>query len=625
MRSQVAVSSYDDLACGCPRYAQNCNVRTSCLRLQQFMYRKRIPPSNQTCVWIGVYYRSYPTSQSARSLCSWSSSGRGDRQRVVAFSVYGPFSNPYHYAKYWSQVEPRVLDVTEKYPGWILRLYHNITKMDREPQQLLCSLYCKYPNFDLCNADQIFPNTNSIQNEDQISDLSKNIPNRKIIRKSSDDSETLNMKLQITSDSKLYFGRDSETSFSPSRKENFTVHKSFKKFQFINKLLKEEDKERTHLHASYGDLLVPSMWRFLPMADPSVAEFLVRDIDSTILVREVDAVRQWLDHRTAILHVMRDHPSHNGAILAGMWGGSRTRGSTRLKDLFEKMIRWPPRQLWDYDQRLLQRVVWPDMKDSVARSQAQTQAKAQVKAQSKIQKKRKHKHKQKLKQKYNHRHKHKQKHRRKHEKKRKHKCRQKRKQKCKQGASKSRSKSTNKNASKSTNKRANKSASKSASRSATTNTSTGTISRKRKSASKSASKCASKSANRSTSRSTSKSASKSVNKSASEHAGTSTGTKISKSTSIRASISTNKSVSRSAIKSAGKARAKLQAKAQVIHDSYYCQNSLFTANHRSLAFPSQRVNRTFVSWGVMRDHEKKSIVPCPKACRPRNHKDWTYC
>lgn len=68
---------------------------------------------------------------------------------------------------------------------------------------------------------------------------------------------------------------------------------------------------------SYAKRLNPTMWRFLPMADPSVSEFLVRDIDSSILAREVAAVNQWLSETTGVLHAMRDHPSHNGAILAG--------------------------------------------------------------------------------------------------------------------------------------------------------------------------------------------------------------------------------------------------------------------------------------------------------------------
>lgn len=70
---------------------------------------------------------------------------------------------------------------------------------------------------------------------------------------------------------------------------------------------------------SYSQALVGKMWRFLPMADPLVSEFLVRDVDSVILSREVAAVNQWLANSTALVHIMRDHPSHNGLILAGIY------------------------------------------------------------------------------------------------------------------------------------------------------------------------------------------------------------------------------------------------------------------------------------------------------------------
>ena len=63
--------------------------------------------------------------------------------------------------------------------------------------------------------------------------------------------------------------------------------------------------------------LVPKMWRYLPMADPLVDYFLIRDIDSFVLPREVAAVQQWIQNSTFLIHAMRDHPSHNGVILAG--------------------------------------------------------------------------------------------------------------------------------------------------------------------------------------------------------------------------------------------------------------------------------------------------------------------
>ena len=61
-------------------------------------------------------------------------------------------------------------------------------------------------------------------------------------------------------------------------------------------------------------------WRFLVMGDPTVNHFLVRDTDSLILPREVDAVQEWIQSPMQF-HVMRDSPTHNTAIVAGLFGG----------------------------------------------------------------------------------------------------------------------------------------------------------------------------------------------------------------------------------------------------------------------------------------------------------------
>lgn len=57
--------------------------------------------------------------------------------------------------------------------------------------------------------------------------------------------------------------------------------------------------------------------------------------------------------------------TNNFHCLEGMWGGSRTRGADKLTSLLAAMVRWPPRDLWDYDQMLLRREVWPEVLDSL--------------------------------------------------------------------------------------------------------------------------------------------------------------------------------------------------------------------------------------------------------------------
>ncbi len=61
-------------------------------------------------------------------------------------------------------------------------------------------------------------------------------------------------------------------------------------------------------------------WRFEVANDSSVGYFLVRDADSVIGVREVNAVNEWLNS-DKFFHVMRDWWTHTDLMLAGMWGG----------------------------------------------------------------------------------------------------------------------------------------------------------------------------------------------------------------------------------------------------------------------------------------------------------------
>ncbi|XP_053654572.1 uncharacterized protein [Cherax quadricarinatus] len=62
------------------------------------------------------------------------------------------------------------------------------------------------------------------------------------------------------------------------------------------------------------------VWRFAVMGDALVEHYMIRDADSPILQREVDAVAQWLASDTCY-HVMRDNIFHRVPMLAGMWGG----------------------------------------------------------------------------------------------------------------------------------------------------------------------------------------------------------------------------------------------------------------------------------------------------------------
>lgn len=102
-------------------------------------------------------------------------------------------------------------------------------------------------------------------------------------------------------------------------------------------------------------------WRFFPASDPDVEVMIVRDCDSRLGHREAMAVREWL-MSDRMFHVMRDHPSHNVAVLGGMFGVKRP--------LLGGMREWIgdapeyARAGMGSDQDFLTRVVWPRVRET---------------------------------------------------------------------------------------------------------------------------------------------------------------------------------------------------------------------------------------------------------------------
>ncbi|GMI57451.1 hypothetical protein ScalyP_jg5120 [Parmales sp. scaly parma] len=112
-----------------------------------------------------------------------------------------------------------------------------------------------------------------------------------------------------------------------------------------------------------------ALWRFLGTVDPNVDRFIIRDADSRLNSRERFAVQKWIESGKS-LHVMRDHPNHDYAVNAGMWGGVR---GVVTKELLEKTmgdLESTGRSEYGDDQRFLRDVVYGlwknDAKDDVS-------------------------------------------------------------------------------------------------------------------------------------------------------------------------------------------------------------------------------------------------------------------
>lgn len=109
--------------------------------------------------------------------------------------------------------------------------------------------------------------------------------------------------------------------------------------------------------------ILPTLWRFLVMDDPSVERFIVRDADSLLSEREAAAVEEWLDSPFHFHH-MRDYFTHTELLLAGMWGG--VNGCfPPVEGMMRAFIHQYQGSERFTDQSFLRQVLWPTIRESL--------------------------------------------------------------------------------------------------------------------------------------------------------------------------------------------------------------------------------------------------------------------
>ena len=89
--------------------------------------------------------------------------------------------------------------------------------------------------------------------------------------------------------------------------------------------------QSAHLKNFTDSGMLAASWRFCAFDEPDLDRFIVRDADSRLSRREVEAVSEWEDSNRS-LHIMRDHPHHGHPILGGMWGLKSDVGIISMKD-----------------------------------------------------------------------------------------------------------------------------------------------------------------------------------------------------------------------------------------------------------------------------------------------------
>ena len=96
--------------------------------------------------------------------CSDESSIRGRHQKIITYTVFGDAQDDASvFRRYFSSIRNISQTASKMYPGWVMRIYHNVVESQSEAQKQLCKVFCRHPSIDLCSinriADQIQPNS----------------------------------------------------------------------------------------------------------------------------------------------------------------------------------------------------------------------------------------------------------------------------------------------------------------------------------------------------------------------------------------------------------------------------------------------------------------------------------
>ena len=91
------------------------------------------------------------------STCSDLASSRGSGQKVVSYSYYSPTSDlgSQFVKRYLGQMWNRSVEVKEKYPGWVMRIYFWTTFQSEVEKSALCRIYCEQAHVDFCDVNDL--------------------------------------------------------------------------------------------------------------------------------------------------------------------------------------------------------------------------------------------------------------------------------------------------------------------------------------------------------------------------------------------------------------------------------------------------------------------------------------
>ena len=109
----------------------------------------------------------------------------------------------------------------------------------------------------------------------------------------------------------------------------------------------------------YGDItnIFGMFWRFIPLGDENVDVMCSRDLDSSLLTREEDAVGEFLKSGK-LVHSMRDNPAHGIGMLGGMWCLRVMDNRMLANNSLETILKRAKASKTRNDQPILNAVIW---------------------------------------------------------------------------------------------------------------------------------------------------------------------------------------------------------------------------------------------------------------------------
>jgi len=103
------------------------------------------------------------------------------------------------------------------------------------------------------------------------------------------------------------------------------------------------------------------MWRFLVASEPFAARYIIRDADARLMLREKQAVDEWV-FSGRLFHVIRDHHHHADYFMGGgLWGGVRE----AIPNMTELIEEHNVNDVFFNDMVFLRGHIWPRAKKSI--------------------------------------------------------------------------------------------------------------------------------------------------------------------------------------------------------------------------------------------------------------------